>query len=142
MSINKFNEDYLDKFLSLLSKEKKFCIIMGNVSIDLSKQNINGAITDFYYELMCLSFFVSYILQTTRVAFAIWKFCQQSFWPLHTVLVIKKFCNSTPRPQQKITKRCFSRFNDDELKNELKNKIWNVHCLSSNDININSENFL
>ena len=71
MSINKFNENYLDKFLSLLSKENKFCIIMGDFSINLSKQNINGAIFDFYYELICLSFFDSYILQPTKVAFAI-----------------------------------------------------------------------
>ena len=33
-------------------------------------------------------------------------------------------------------------FSDDEFKNELKNINWNVHCLSSNYININCENFL
>ena len=75
MSINKFNEDYLDKLLPLLSKQSKFCI-MGSFNINLSKQNTNCAISDFYYELMCSSFFASYILQPTRVAFIIWNFCQ------------------------------------------------------------------
>ena len=110
MSINKFNQDHLDKLLSLLSKENKFCIIMGDFSINLSKQNINGAIFDFHYEFMYSSFFTSYILQPTRVAFALWKFCQQSFWLLHTILVIKKFCNGTQKPQQKRNRDIFLTF--------------------------------
>ena len=58
------------------------------------------------------------------------------------VSLLKNSATALQDHSKKITKRCFSRFNYDELKNELKNKNWNVHCLSSNDININSENFL
>ena len=58
MSINKFNEDYLDKRLSLSSKE--------DFNIDLLKQNTNGAISDIY-ELMCSPLFARVILQPTKL---------------------------------------------------------------------------
>ena len=48
MSINKCNEDYLDKRLSLLSKENKLYIIMGDFNINLLKKNTSGAISDLY----------------------------------------------------------------------------------------------
>ena len=38
---------------------------MEDVNINISKQNLNGAISDFY-ELMCSSFFAPYTLQPAR----------------------------------------------------------------------------
>ena len=58
MSINKFNEDYLDKYLSLLSKE--------DFNINLLKQNTNGGISGIY-ELMSSSSFARIILQATKL---------------------------------------------------------------------------
>ena len=58
MSINKFNEDYLDKRLSLLSKE--------DLNNNLLKQNTNGPISDIY-ELICSSSFARVILQPTKL---------------------------------------------------------------------------
>ena len=57
-------------------------------------------------------------------------------------LLLKNSATVLKNHSKKETGTYFSRFNDDELKNELKNKNWNVHCFSSNDININWENFL
>ena len=58
MSINKSNEDCLDKRLSLLNKE--------DFNINLLKRNANGRISDIY-ELMCSSLFARVILQPAKL---------------------------------------------------------------------------
>ena len=58
MSINKSNEDCLDKRLSLLNKE--------DFNINLLKRNANGTISDIY-ELMCSSLFARVILQPAKL---------------------------------------------------------------------------
>ena len=127
---------------------------MGDFTINLLKQSTDGAIFDFC-GFMCSSLFAIYISQPTRVtsssANQIVIFFNAPEFHSFTknfvnylsdhfaqFLLLKRFFKHTQRPQQKITKRDFSRFNADELKD----RNWNMHCLSSNDINISYENFL
>ena len=66
MSINGFNDNYMNVLLENIKKENKSCILMGDFNIDLMRSAANNAISNFL-ETMSSSFFATYILQPTHV---------------------------------------------------------------------------
>ena len=66
MSINDFNDNYMNVLLENIKKENKSCILMGDCNIDLMRSAANNAISNFL-ETLSSSFFAPYILQPTGV---------------------------------------------------------------------------
>ena len=66
VSIDDFNEKYIQPIIHKISKEKKECVLMGDFNIDFLKCTGNNAASKFYNSLQSY-FFTPFILQPTRL---------------------------------------------------------------------------
>ena len=66
LSIDDFNEKYIQPILHKISKEKKECALMGDFNIDFLKSLGNNAASKFYNSLQSY-FYTPFILQPTRL---------------------------------------------------------------------------
>ena len=66
ISLDDFNELYIQPILHKISKEKKECALMGDFNIDFLKSTGNNAASIFYNSLQSY-FYTPYILQPTRL---------------------------------------------------------------------------
>ena len=62
--INEFNEDFLDPVLEKIDKERKTCLLMGNINL----LNIESdKLVSNFYDLMTSRCFAPFILQSTSI---------------------------------------------------------------------------
>ena len=66
ISVNDFNEHYIQPIIHKVSQEKKECALMGDFNIDFLKSTGNNAASSFYNSLQSY-FYTPYILQPTRL---------------------------------------------------------------------------
>ena len=66
MSINGFNDDYLNKLLDKLSKENKTIFLLGDFSINLLNYDIHPPTNEFLDSLLS-HYFLPHIIQRSRV---------------------------------------------------------------------------
>ena len=66
MPIADFNSKYLTPLLEKLNREDKFCFLMGDFNINLTKINIESNNSQFY-NTICPDFFTSLVLQPSSV---------------------------------------------------------------------------
>ena len=66
LSLNDFNEQYIQPIIHKISKEKKECVLMGDFNIDFLKTTGNNAASQFYNSLQSY-FYTPFILQPTRL---------------------------------------------------------------------------
>ena len=83
ITIQQFNNDYIDPLLEKISVENKFCSLMGDFNIDILKTDTNDNVNAFYNSVTS-HFFAPYILQPTR--------------PVSKTLIDNIFINSVEYP--------------------------------------------
>ena len=66
ISICDFTSKHLEPILSVISKEKKDCALMGDFNVDLLKSSSNSNANQFYTDLTS-HFFTPFVLQPTRL---------------------------------------------------------------------------
>ena len=66
MSINEFNDDYLNELLDKLSKENKTIFLFGDFNIDLLNFDINPPTNEFL-DSLSFHYFLPHILQPSSV---------------------------------------------------------------------------
>ena len=65
LTVDQFNNDYIEPLLQKISAENKICSIMGDFNVDLLKTNTLSDANQFFNTLSS-NFFTPYILQPTR----------------------------------------------------------------------------
>ena len=65
LTVNQFNNDYIEPLLVKISSENKTCSLMGDFNIDLLKTELLSDVNDFFNTLTS-NFFAPHILQPTR----------------------------------------------------------------------------
>ena len=67
LTINQFNNDYIEPLLKKISTENIICSLMGDFNIELLKTNSLSGVNQFFNALSS-NFFAPYILQHTRLS--------------------------------------------------------------------------
>ena len=158
ISVKDFTNLHLDPVLQKIGLEKKQCILMGDVNIDLLKTDSNKDCSDFYNSLSS-QFFTPHILQPTRlqsktlidnIFFNSLEYFSTSGNLLYEIsdhliqfLILYGFVKQRAIPECNIYKRDLHNFNEREFEEVvIKGLDWvNICDLDRKDSNYSCKNF-
>ena len=153
-----FNENYILPLMDKLSREKKDILIMGGFNINLLNYN-NDKDTTTFLDIMSSNSFSPFITLPTRVGNTSETLIDNIFYnkPLNNDMTAGNLCfvisdhliqflvetssfmHSSSK--EKITKRCYMKFDKEKIKSDLGKVNWQEHC-NNPDPNVSMEHFL
>ena len=153
-----FNENYILPLMDKLSREKKDILIMGGFNINLLNYN-NDKDTTTFLDTMSSNSFSPFITLPTRVGNTSETLIDNIFYnkPFNNDMTAGNLCfvisdrlikflvepssfmHSSSK--EKITKRCYMKFDKEKIKSDLGKVNWQEHC-NNPDPNVSMEHFL
>ena len=157
ISIQEFNQCFLEPLLQKINSENKQCVLMGDFNIDLLKCETHDN-TNAFLNNLSSSFFSPYIIQPTRLAsktlidnifFNSLEYHTYSGNLLMEIadhliqfLILEGFIKERTIPKINLFNRDFSNFNDDEFKKAVSDLNWDtILQLDLKDPNISFNSF-
>ena len=143
--IHDFNENYILPLIDKLSREKEDILIMGNFNITLLNYNIDKDPTTFP-DTMFSNFFSPFITLPTSAGNTSETLIDNIFYnkPLNNDMIAGNLCSVISdhlfqflvepsyymhnSSKEKITKRCYKRFDKEKFKSDLGKVNWQKQC--------------
>ena len=156
LTVNQFNNDYVEQLLQKMSAENKMCSLMGDFNIDLLKTNSLTYVNQFFNTLSS-NFFAPYILQPTRPTSKTLidnNFLNVIDFPAHSgnltiqlsdrlfqFGILQGFFNDLDTRTLNLKERNFKNFNEREFTETINSINWEeILQLNNNDPNLSIEN--
>ena len=147
MTINEFNNNYLNTLLERLSYENKNIILMGDFNINLLNYDCSPDIS-FFLDNMCSNALFPFITQPTRVTSRSKTIIDNIFINFdsqdivsgnltvsisdHMAQFIQIPNRKTPSFPKRIYKRCFKKFDNNNFKRDIEKVNW-ANLIKNND---------